>query len=155
MKIEKIIQKQNLLFAIIASFGTAIVMAALWAVVTVITQWQIGYMAIAVGFAVGFAVRYAGKGVDQVYGVIGAIGALFGCILGNFFTQVGFIAEDPEFIDSYFEIAKILLSDMSLTMEIMIESFHIIDLLFYGIAISTGYRYSFIISDNNVFGENE
>jgi len=37
----------------------------------------------------------------------------------------------------------------------MIESFHIIDLLFYGIAISAGYRYSFITSDNNVFGEDE
>jgi hypothetical protein len=142
-KIENLRLEQNLPFAIIASLSSAIVMAILWAAITVTTKYQIGYMAIAVGFAVGFAVRFTGKGIDKIYGIIGAIGALLGCVLGNFLSQVGFIAQDPEIEMSYFEGLKFLLTDMRLTFEIMKETFSPIDLLFYGIAIYEGYRFSF------------
>jgi len=40
---EKLRLEQNLPFAIIASLGSAVVMAILWAVITVVTQYQIGY----------------------------------------------------------------------------------------------------------------
>jgi hypothetical protein len=102
-----------------------------------------GYMAIAVGFIVGFSVQFMGKGIDKIYGIIGAIGAVLGCVLGNFLSQVGFIAIDPEIGLSYFQALRLLLSDMQLTVEIMKETFSPIDILFYGIAIYTGYRYSF------------
>ena len=143
LKIEKLRLEQNLLFAIIASLGSAIVMAILWAVITVVTEYQIGYMALAVGFVVGFAVKFAGKGIDKIYGITGAVGALLGCVLGNFLSQVGFIAQDPEIGLSYFETLNMLLSDMQLTVEIMKETFSVIDLLFYGIALYEGYRFSF------------
>ena len=143
LKMEASRSEQKLPLAVIASLGSAIVMAILWAVITVVTEYQIGYMAIAVGFVVGFAVKFAGKGIDKIYGIIGAAGALFGCVVGNFLSQVGFIALDPEFSLSYFEALKILLLDMPLTVAIMKESFSPIDVLFYGIAIYAGYRYSF------------
>ena len=66
-----------------------------------------------------------------------------GCIFGNFLSQVGFVAIDPEIDLSYFEALKVLLTDMPLTVEIMKETFSPIDLLFYGFAIYAGYRYSF------------
>jgi hypothetical protein len=142
-KIEKLKLEQNLPLAIFAGLGSTIVMAVLWAVITVITGYQIGYMAIAVGFVVGFAVRFAGKGIDKVYGIIGATGALLGCVLGNFLSQVGFIAQDPEMNMSYFEGLKFLLTYRQLTFTIMKETFSHIFLLFYGLAIYEGYRFSF------------
>jgi hypothetical protein len=143
LKVQKLRLEQNSPFAVIASLGSAIVMAILWAVITVVTEYQIGYMAIAVGFVVGFAVKFAGKGIDKIYGIIGASGALLGCVFGNFLSQVGFVAIDPEIGLSYFQALKVLLTDIQLTVEIMKETFSPIDLLFYGIAIYAGYRYAF------------
>ena len=143
LKIEKLRLEQNLPFAIIASLGSAIVMAILWAVITVATEYQIGYMAIAVGFIVGYAVKFTGKGIDKIYGIIGAVGALLGCVFGNFLSQIGFVVQDPEIGLSYFEALKMLLLNGQLTIEVMKETFSPIDLLFYGIAIYEGYRFSF------------
>ena len=143
LKMEELRLEQKLPFAIIASAVSAIVMAVLWAAITVGIEYQIGYMAIAVGFVVGFAVRFAGKGIDKIYGIIGAAGALLGCVLGNFLSQVGFIAQDPEIEMSYFQVLQLLLTDIPLTIEIMKETFSTIDLLFYGIALYAGYRFSF------------
>lgn len=140
--IEKLKLEQNLPMAIISGLGSAIVMAVIWAAITVATEYQIGYMAIAVGFIVGFAVKFFGKGIDKIFGVIGAASALLGCFLGNFLSQVGFIAIDPEINMSYSEALKLLLSDMALSGEIMKQTFSPIDLLFYGIAIYVGFRYS-------------
>lgn len=56
------------------------------------TEYQIGYMAIAVGFLVGFVIRLTGKGIDKIFGISGAILAIFGCLLGNLLSNVGFIA---------------------------------------------------------------
>jgi len=140
-EIEQLKLQQNLPFGIIAGLVAASVMALLWAVITVVTMYQIGYMAIAVGFAVGFAVRFAGKGIDKIFGIMGAVLAFFGCILGNFFSQVAFLAD--YFDTTYSDILSIAFSDFSVITEIMVESFHPMDVLFYGIAIYAGYRYSF------------
>ena len=143
LTIEQLRLEQNLPFAIMAGLGAAIVMAILWAVITVVTNYQIGYMAIAVGLAVGVAVRFAGKGIDKIYAIIGAVGAVLGCVLGNFLSQVGFISQDPEVTLSYFGVLKLFLSNMDVIVEVMQETFSPIDLLFYGIAIYEGYRFSF------------
>ena len=139
LKIEELKLEQNLPFAIIAGAGSAIVMAILWAAITVATGYQIGYMAIAVGFVVGYAVRYAGKGIDQIFGITGALTALFGCILGNFLAIIGFLANEYEL--GYFEILTNL--DFSILLELMKETFDMVDLLFYGIALYEGYKFSF------------
>ena len=137
---EKAKLEQNLPLGIVAGAVAALAMAVAWAVITVITQYQIGYMAIAVGFCVGFAVRFAGKGIDMIFGISGAVLALLGCVLGNFLSQVGFAANELDM--SYFEVFKILAAP-SVFVEVMIDSFHPMDVLFYGIAVYAGYRYAF------------
>ena len=62
-----------------------------------------------------------------------------GCLLGNLFTQVGFIG--AEYDASYIDI--LLNMDMELMKTIYTETFSPIDLLFYGIAIFQGYKISF------------
>jgi len=138
--VEKAKLEQNLPLGIIAGAVAALAMAVVWAAITVATHYQIGYMAIAVGFGVGFAVRFAGKGIDMIFGISGAVLAFLGCVLGNFLSQVGFVANELEM--SYFEVFKIL-SAPSVFIEVMKEAFHPMDVLFYGIAIYAGYRYAF------------
>lgn len=138
-KLEKLRLEQNLPFGTLAAVGAALLGAILWAVITVATGYQIGYMAIAVGFIVGFANRYFGKGIDQIFGIIGAILALAGCILGNILSIVSYTS--TTFGIGYFDALSTL--DFSLLAEIMKESFSPIDLLFYGLAIYQGYKFSF------------
>ncbi|MBS1506976.1 MAG: hypothetical protein JSS79_10030 [Bacteroidetes bacterium] len=131
--------EQNLPFAFAGGAVAAVVGGVIWALVTVSSGYQIGWMAVGVGFLVGYSVRFLGKGIDKVFGVIGASLALFGCLLGNFFSIIGFAAKQESM--GIFAILTSL--DYSLVPDVMIEAFSPMDLLFYGIAIYEGYRFSF------------
>jgi len=137
--IEELKLDQNLSFGVVAGLAASIVSAVLWAVITVATEYQIGYMAIAVGLIVGFTVRWAGKGFDKIFGIAGALLALLGCLLGNFLSMIGFIANAQEL--GYFETLSLF--DYSLITDLMIETADPMDLLFYGFAIYEGYKFSF------------
>jgi hypothetical protein len=130
--------EQNLPLAIFAGIGGAILGALAWAVLTVTTEFQIGYMAIAVGFMVGYAVRL-GNGIDKVFGITGAILALFGCVLGNLLSVVGFISKQQHM--GLMETLSRL--DYSKLPEIFVATFSFMDLVFYAIAVYEGYRFSF------------
>lgn len=134
-----LLNHQDFNYAIIGGLASVLISAIIWAVITVITQYQIGFMAIGVGFVVGYAIQFFGAGIDQKFGILGAVLSLFGCILGNLFSQVGFIANEQAL--GYFETLTYL--NFGLIVEIFMESFSPMDLVFYGIAIYEGYRFSF------------
>jgi hypothetical protein len=122
-----------------AGISASVVMGLLWAAITVVTEYQIGYMAVAVGFGVGYAVRYAGQGLDQIFGITGAALSLLGCLLGNFFSLVGFAAKSQDL--NFFEILAAI--DYGMVPAAMAEAFSPMDVLFYGIALYQGYKFSF------------
>ncbi|MEX0331096.1 MAG: hypothetical protein AB3N64_06685 [Puniceicoccaceae bacterium] len=137
--IAELEMKQSLVGALVAGLVASIVGAAIWAGITIATEYQIGWVAIGIGFLVGFAVRILGKGINMQYGIIGGAFALLGCVLGNFFAIVGFVSiqEGLGFFELLFAI------DYAYIPEIMMEAFHPMDLLFYGLAIYAGYKFSF------------
>ncbi|WP_291721647.1 hypothetical protein [Bernardetia sp.] len=136
--LNKLRREQNLGLGVLGGIGGAIIGAALWAVVTVATGWQIGYMAIGVGILVGFAVRFLGKGVDMPFSIIGAVFALVGCALGNFLAMYGISAK--EFSVGYFEVFGLV--DFSVGVDSFISNIRPMDLLFYGIAIYEGFKFA-------------
>jgi len=131
--------EQNLSKGILAASLAGLLGAILWAVITVVTNFQIGFMAVAIGALVGFSMRKAGQGIDQVFGIAGATIALVSCLLGNFFSIVGYIANYEGI--GYLETLTLL--DYSQVPAIMGETFSLIDLVFYGIALAEGYKFSF------------
>jgi hypothetical protein len=136
---EQLVHEQNLPLGVAAGITASVVMGLLWAAITVITEFQIGYMAVAVGFGVGYAVRYAGRGLDKIFGVTGAVLALLGCLLGNFFSVVGFAAKSEDV--NFLEVLAMI--DYGMVPGVMVETFSPMDVLFYGIAIYEGYKFSF------------
>jgi antitoxin component YwqK of YwqJK toxin-antitoxin module len=130
---------QDLLYAFVGGLFLSILSALLWALITVATEYQIGYMAIGVGFIVGMGVRFFGAGIDPIYGYIGAFFSLLGCLLGNLFSQIGFAAEAQSL--GYFEILSFI--DFNTILIIFEDTFNVIDVLFYGIAIFEGYKFAF------------
>lgn len=137
--LTKLREEQNYSRALIVGIFAGIMGAVIWGAITVATEYQIGYMAIAIGAAVGFLMREAGKGIDQKFGFTGAIIAVISCFLGNFFSIVGFlsISEGLTFFDTLLAI------DYSQVIPLMVETFSPIDLLFYGIAGYEGYKFAF------------
>ncbi len=131
--------EQNLVVGALAGLAAALVGAAIWAIITALTQYQIGFMAIGVGFLVGFAVRAAGKGIDPVFGVVGAALALLGCVLGNLLMVLYFLANKEQM--PFLELLSRL--DLDLVRRVMAATFDVMDIVFYGIAMYCGYKYAF------------
>jgi hypothetical protein len=132
-------QEQNLAMGTIYGLFAALAGAAVWAGVTIATEYQIGWMAVGIGFLVGIAVRAGGKGIDQVFGVVGAVLSLIGCVLGNLFTVAWFVSQ--EFGVPASEVLSGL--DPESAIELLSATFEVMDLLFYGLAVYFGYRYAF------------
>jgi hypothetical protein len=117
----------------------AAVGACVWALITVLTQFQIGWMAVGVGFLVGIAIRTFGKGIDKPFGIIGAVLALLGCGAGNLLAVCGIIAAEQDM--EFFEVLSNL--DLTIVQQLMVATFSPMDLLFYGIAVYEGYNLAF------------
>ena len=117
----------------------AILSAVAWACLSVLTGHQIGYMAVAVGYLVGIGVRLMGKGIDTVFGYMGAILALFGCLLGNFLAIVYYLSQ--ELGSSYLQALNAI--DYNMVLSLMIETCTVPTLIFYGMALYEGYHFAF------------
>jgi len=137
--IGKILSEQNFNVAIPAGIGAAVLGAVVWAVVTVATEMQLGLMAIAVGFVVGRAIRAVGHGVEPKFGYLGAACALAGCVAGNVLSDIGFYAKIRHI--GFGEALGNL--DMALLTKLVETFSQPMDLLFYGIAVYEGYKFSF------------
>ena len=133
-------QAGNLPLGFMAGLVAAAVGAALWATITVVTNYQIGWMAIGVGALVGLAVRAAGKGASTAFGVLGGTLALAGCLVGNLLT--GAVILGREWDVSVAVALSRLTPD--LTVRLMTAIFNPIDLLFYALAIWQGYKLSIV-----------
>ena len=131
--------EQNLPPALLGGGIAALVGAGIWAVVTVATGYQIGWVAVGVGFLVAMTVRFLGKGIDPVFGIVGAVWALIGCLLGNMLAICAMMASALEM--SFVDVVGMMNPDMMAAL--MGEWFSPMDLLFYGIALYEGYKFSF------------
>ena len=139
MLMQQIRDNQNLSVAVLAGAVAALVGAAVWAAITVATNWQIGFMAVGIGFLVGYVVRRTGQGVDTSFGIAGAVLSLAGCVVGNYLTACAIIAEFEGV--GFFDV--LLAIDMQTAIDLMIESFDFMDRVFYGFATYYGYKNSF------------
>src|ERR1700760_3308309 len=127
----------NLALAVGAGITAAIVGAAVWAIITITTKYQIGWMAIGVGALVGFAISYAG-GSGIAFRILGALLALLGCVLGNFLSIVAF-ASDNQHISLFEGLTRV---DYANVGSMMWDSLWSTDILFYAIAVYEGFRFS-------------
>ncbi|GAB4453670.1 MAG: hypothetical protein OHK0041_17700 [Anaerolineales bacterium] len=136
--IEPVETESNLLLGLIGGGFAMLVSAIVWGAVTYFTEYQIGWMAIGVGFLVGIAVRFFGKGRSALFGVVSAALSLLGCVLGNLMFYSGVIAREVGV--SFFETFFFLLTTPSALVEVFTLAFNFMDLLFYGLAAWVGYN---------------
>ena len=126
----------NPLTGLLAGVLAALFGAAVWATVTVVTEYQIGFMAVGVGALCGWLVGLTGGSNELLKGAMGAGTALGGCVLGNLLSGIGFVAQAEGM--GYFEMLQIF--NWGASGDLLGVMFQPIDLLFYGIAIFEGYK---------------
>jgi hypothetical protein len=127
--------------AALAGAAASAVSAAVWAGITALTEYQVGFMAIGVGVLVGFAVRFAGRGIDPAFRALGAFLALVGCAAGNLLAACVFFAAAHEVgVERVFEVL-----DLDLATHLMRAMFSPMDLLFYAIAVYEAWRLSVLV----------
>jgi len=137
--LQEIRDNQNLVIGFMVGIGAATIGAFIWAIITAAKKYQIGWMPVGVGFLVGFAVRKFGKGIDTSFGIVGAALSFLNCLAGNLFSL--FIVVSRQEGMGILEVLSRL--NPEITVELMKATFSPIDLLFYGIAIYEGYKFSF------------
>ena len=131
---EKMRSHQSIPYALIGGFVLCVFAAFLWAAVVIGSGYQTGLMAIVVGVIVGAGVRYFGAGYDPIFSVIGGSYALLSCFLGTIFSQVGFSMSD----EGLGLLQALSFLNFESIISMIVESFSLMDLLFYGIAIYEG-----------------
>jgi hypothetical protein len=129
---------------ILAGAAAALIGASLWAFVTVTTGFQIGWMAVGIAFLVGFTIRRVGRGISRRFAIAGAAISLGGCCAGNIFSAIAIIAASNEV--SFFDV----LGNIGLlnALGLLVAIFHPVDLVFYVLAVTAGYKYSVIKIDS-------
>ena len=139
MALDVLRSEQNLVNGIVAGTLSAVVGAAIWAGITIMTEYQIGWIALGIGFVVGYSVQLAGKGLDTIFGIVGGVLALTGCALGNIGIIAYFVAtgEGISMLDVLSQL------DPAIAFEMLSSTFEMMDFLFYGIAAYFGYKYAF------------
>lgn len=139
MAFETFQSEQNLVMGALAAVVASVAGAGIWAAVTVMTEYQIGFMAIGIGLLVGFAVRYTGKGIRQSFGIVAAVMSLAGCVLGNVLTISYFVSlnEGIAFMDILGQLNVPIITEM------LTATFEAVDVVFYGLAVYFGYKYAF------------
>lgn len=137
--VSELRDRQNLGLGLVGGAIGAALGAAAWALITVLTKFQIGWEAVGVGFITGYGVRVLGKGIDPVFGYAGAALSLLGCAAGNILTVMIIVATQEHM--AFSDVAARMTPHVGWRM--LVAGFNPIDALFYGIGIYYGYRSSF------------
>lgn len=138
--LQQLRDNQNLTMGILAGAAAALLGAIAWGIITAVTEYQIGFMAVGIGFIVGWSVRTFGRGIDKSFAIAGAALSLVGCAIGNLLSSCIFISKEMEI--SIGDVLSML--DVTAAVEIMKGTFSPMDVLFYALALYFGYKYSLL-----------
>ena len=125
--------------AALAGVVAALLGALLWAALVGATHFKIGYAAIGIGFLVGWTMRAVGKGHNPVYGYVGAVLALLGCVVGDVLSDC--VAVATQVGRPTMDIVSHL--NPAMAVELLKAGFQPLDALFYVLAAMAGYRNAF------------
>jgi hypothetical protein len=123
--------------SIAAGAVAALVGAVLWAVFVEASGYELGIVAVGIGFLVGQAMAVTAGASDRLP-PIGAVLALVGCLLGNAFVDAHELAKVVG--GSTGNVLHRMISDPHLAGEVFKAGFRTFDLVFWAIAAYEGYK---------------
>ena len=129
----------SLLLSVGAGLVAAIVGGVLWGVIVKASDYEVGIVAWAIGFAVGTAVVLASRGAKgRALQVVAVVLALVGILLGKYLTYALLVQEE---LDTFGESIGLFSGDMfSFFRDDLDIVFGLFDLLWVGLAVFTAWR---------------
>ena len=127
----------NWLLGFLAGLVAAGIGAGAWMAVAVMLHAHVGYVAVAVGALVGLAIRVAGNGRSALFGMMGAVLTLAGCVVGEVLAVVQ-EAVTPE--HDFYNLLTTL--DLVGTVSTIFAKMDPVMYVIYGVGIFAGYKLS-------------
>ena len=95
---------------ILAGIGTAVLGAILWTLIGYVTNYEIGFAAVGLGFAVGFVVHQVGGHASMGTAIAAAAVAIVGVVAGFLMLDIALLAKDQDvsFFTAYSEIGSLV-----------------------------------------------
>jgi hypothetical protein len=128
---------EHLFTGILAGLVAAALGAAIWMGITIATNMHIGFVAIGVGALVGYAIRLVGNGRSMIFGIVGALLTLAGCLGGEILTVVQLSSTAER--DFYYTLTNL---DLANTVTNIFNHMNVIDYVIYGIGVFEGFKLS-------------
>ena len=132
-------QRGNVFLGLMAGIIAAVLGAVIWMAVQVGLNLQLGLVAIAIGAMVGFAIRVAGHGSHVLFGVMGAVLTLAGCLGGEILSQL-YVASSAQ----QGMLALAASTDYIQLIQNIFSHMDVIGYVIYGIGIYEGYKLSIV-----------
>jgi phosphatidylglycerophosphate synthase len=136
------VEPRILVAAAFVGLGAAVAGAVAWTIVVVVTDFELGIVAWAIGFAAGWAVALAAQGRrGTALQVVAVVAALIGILLGKYGTfayEVREVVEDEagaEAVPAYWDRDLV-----DFFIEELDNVFGVFDLLWVGFAVFTAWR---------------
>ena len=115
----------------------ALVGAIIWMIFVRVTGYEVGIVAVGIGFLVGQAMA-ATAGTSTALPPVGAVLSLIGCLLGQLLADAHFFGEAVGL--GFGRALNEMLSDPALGWDVFTAGFSAIDLVFWAIAGYGGYK---------------
>ncbi len=129
----------NFVLGLMAGLLAAAIGAGIWMAIEVFFNLKIGYVALAIGALVGFAIRIGGHGSSPLYGILGAVLTLAGCLGGEILSNL-YAASSAQ--QDMLDLAKS--ADYVQMIQNIFSKMDPISYLIYGIGIFEGYKLSIV-----------
>lgn len=130
--------REDLFLGFLAGAVAAFLGALMWLGISIATGLHAGYVApLGVGALVGLAIRIAGSGRGMIFGILGVIFTLIGCLGGEVLTALQ-LSTTPQH-DFYNMLTTVDLAQLVVTIYRHIEP---IVYLIYAIGVYEGYKLS-------------
>lgn len=127
-------EKNNLGLSVIAVLIAAILGGIIWATIAILTEYELGVVAWAIGGITAFAVVKSTKNITPVHQIISVVASLIGIFIGKYFTFAYFVSEAFMF-DGMFD------SDIfPLFTENITEMLALMDIVFILLAVVTAWQ---------------
>jgi hypothetical protein len=122
---------------LLAGAGVAVLGAVLWAVVVYLTKYEVGLIAVVIGYGVGFVVHRVSGVASQATAIGAALLAAVGILIGFVLTTVAGVAQELHI--GFFDAVN-LISDNNLWGRALGDSVTGLDWLFLGIGAFAAWR---------------
>ncbi len=132
---EKLLSEQDFVRAAIYGAAAMILAAGLYGAIGSGGS-TVGFMAAGIGIAIGFTMRVIGKGIESKFAVVASLYAVAGCLLGNLFAIVIYVAR----VNAVSPFAVLFGTPPSELLNWIVTDLQFADLIFWLLAIgAAGY----------------